>query len=258
MDDDDDDYITEKPPKTIEKVAAELALDEPHLRVFSQALSNILNTEIAETTFAQIVDGLPLADVAFSIRGRRDTKYDPVFKHTQLCPGAVERARAFREEFDPARLAVEEEVGNVDLRGLPRPLSVGTADPFPQTLRRYGTVPVRSRAFRVPFIELVAVAVHEIATLLFKAGSRYHKDEERVGERPRGKGLERLGIATPPPFPTPFTLPWYAEPDQYPDGVAALPGYWAEDRIFGGVVLFQRDSRESPVCRLVAGTGSPW
>lgn len=32
----------------------------------------------------------------------------------------------------------------------------------------------------------------------------------------------------------------YSCPEQYPEGAADLPGYWAEDRIFGGVVLFGR------------------
>jgi hypothetical protein len=27
---------------------------------------------------------------------------------------------------------------------------------------------------------------------------------------------------------------------QYPDGLADVAGYWAEDQIFGGVVLFDR------------------
>lgn len=39
---------------------------------------------------------------------------------------------------------------------------------------------------------------------------------------------------------TPFSVFNYADPDQYPDGIADVVGYWAEDRIFGGVVLFGR------------------
>lgn len=32
----------------------------------------------------------------------------------------------------------------------------------------------------------------------------------------------------------------YMDYDQYPNGLADIAGYWAEDRIFGGVVLFDR------------------
>jgi hypothetical protein len=106
------DYATARPPSAVNKVRAELVLDEPHLAVFDRALSNVLATEIAEETFAQIVDGLPLARVAFSIRSRRDTIYDPVFKHEELCDGVLDKTRSFREDFVPAKLELEDHVGN--------------------------------------------------------------------------------------------------------------------------------------------------
>ena len=44
-------------------------LDGPHQQAVRLAISNILNTEIAETTYAQIVDGLPLIDVVRDVYG---------------------------------------------------------------------------------------------------------------------------------------------------------------------------------------------
>lgn len=41
-------------------------------------------------------------------------------------------------------------------------------------------------------------------------------------------------------FSTPFCLLRYSKAEQYPEGAADMVGYWAEDRIFGGVVLFGR------------------
>ncbi len=32
----------------------------------------------------------------------------------------------------------------------------------------------------------------------------------------------------------------YADSEQYPFGAADMAGYWLEDRVFGGVVLFDR------------------
>lgn len=46
--------------------------------------------------------------------------------------------------------------------------------------------------------------------------------------------------------PTWFIHPWYTAYDQYPDGVADGVSYWAEDRILGGVVLFDRRPPEAP------------
>lgn len=42
------------------------------------------------------------------------------------------------------------------------------------------------------------------------------------------------------PLPTLFHHPWYEDYRQYPRGIADMVGYWAESRIFGGVVLFDR------------------
>jgi hypothetical protein len=37
-----------------------------------------------------------------------------------------------------------------------------------------------------------------------------------------------------------FFHDWYLSHDRYPNGVADMVGYWAESRILGGVVLFDR------------------
>jgi hypothetical protein len=50
--------------------------------------------------------------------------------------------------------------------------------------------------------------------------------------------------------PNPFCHPEDVMADQYPDGDADVVGYWAENRIFGGVVLLDRsdswDDRRNP------------
>jgi hypothetical protein len=38
-------------------------LDEPHRVAVTRAITNLLSTEIVEITFAQIGDGLPLAEI---------------------------------------------------------------------------------------------------------------------------------------------------------------------------------------------------
>lgn len=43
-----------------------------------------------------------------------------------------------------------------------------------------------------------------------------------------------------PPYPTLFTHTSFTAFEQYPVGVADMVGYWAEDRILGGVALFDR------------------
>jgi hypothetical protein len=47
-------------------------------------------------------------------------------------------------------------------------------------------------------------------------------------------------LVPPPPWNILFSHPYYVAQSQYPDSLADVVGYWAEDRIFGGVVLFDR------------------
>ena len=51
-----------------ERVTMEGRLTLGHNRVFVRALNNVLATELAVFTFAQIIDGLPTADVGFDRR----------------------------------------------------------------------------------------------------------------------------------------------------------------------------------------------
>ena len=62
-------------------------------------------------------------------------------------------------------------------------------------------------------------------------------------------------IRRPGPWPTLFTHPQYFNHLQYPDGLADSVGYWAEDQIFGGVVLFDRSQPwNTPVADALAST----
>ncbi len=69
-----------------------------------------------------------------------------------------------------------------------------------------------------------------------------HKDDTLGRWRP-AEERKRLYPAT---FPTTlFCHPWYRDYDQYPEGIADSVGYWAEGRILGGVVLFDRRDPDS-------------
>jgi hypothetical protein len=83
------------------------SLNKQHRDIFVRALSNVLSTEIAELTFAQIIDGLPLSDVADDTydNGASLSHIHPLYtKHTQLCPGVLETTQKFRADFDPNTL----------------------------------------------------------------------------------------------------------------------------------------------------------
>jgi len=76
-------------------------LDRAHRDLLDSAIRNVLATERALETFAQIADGLPLSSVARDGYARRAPYADhpAVVRHTSLCPGATEAALDFLSEF---------------------------------------------------------------------------------------------------------------------------------------------------------------
>lgn len=187
-----------------------------HYAMFSGAISNVLSTEIALFTYAQIIDGLPTDEVAYDRRSPGLHGDHPIEHHVDLCPGALERAREFRQSFDPAILSFD-----------------------PKLLKSYRRAAVGSKEFNTRLIELVAAAIHEIAVILFQLDLRLHQGD--VDAIVQWKEDDE-DVA---PRATIFNHPYYLDDDVYPDGVADVVGYWAEDRILGGVAVFDRRAEET-------------
>jgi hypothetical protein len=95
-------------------------------------------------------------------------------------------------------------------------------------------------------IELVAVAVHQIAALLFELDTSVHKDDGITDWAPPKSETLYWKWHPDGPHPTLFHHRWYLDYAQYPRRVADVVGYWAEGRILGGVVLFDRRHPDTP------------
>ncbi|KAK4147302.1 uncharacterized protein C8A04DRAFT_34038 [Dichotomopilus funicola] len=155
-------------------------LDGEYQRLLVRAINRLLSTELAEFTFAQILDGLPTGEVAYDSLAIPYGDHPIGTVHDELCPGMVDKL-----------------------------------------ILAYRASSPNSSDFQTRLVELVAVAVHQIAALLFELDSSLHKDD---------------GVTDWVP---PKSDEYY---QQYPRGIADMVGYWAESRIFGGVVLFYRRS----------------
>jgi hypothetical protein len=92
-------------------------------------------------------------------------------------------------------------------------------------------------------IELVAVTCHQIAVFLFETEGEKHKVAYNawISEQKqlRDAGSEKYRFASVEPSVV-FYHRGYREYKQYPHGVSDMVGYWAEAKIFGRVVLFDR------------------
>lgn len=95
------------------------------------------------------------------------------------------------------------------------------------------------------------IACHDIAVYLYQLDDGVHKHAEwtdwraeKLASLPEdAPGRERAKCGPP----TPFYANWYMNSDKYHNGLADVVGYWAELRIFGGVVLFDRGVTEDEV-----------
>lgn len=94
-----------------QKLSIEI-LTGQHRDVFTRAVENVLSTEIAQITYAQIADGLPLSSIEKDTYAFGALTYDhPLHtNHTDLCPEALEKTRQLYAEFDPNTLCIDHKV----------------------------------------------------------------------------------------------------------------------------------------------------
>ncbi|KAK4033627.1 hypothetical protein C8A01DRAFT_19463, partial [Parachaetomium inaequale] len=191
-------------------------------RLAARPRRNVLGPDLALETYSQIIDGLPLASVAFDKYGQRCPRPHPIARHTSLCPGSLETAHEFLSVF-----------------------SIDTLDSMPRLLlRAYQSARPGNRSFRRRLIELVAVAVHKVAVFLFNQGHRLHDREIKDPAYTIDAVTSWQPSLNRPGFnrtrPCLFMHFCYDAVGQYPGGVANAVGYWAENRVLGGVVMFDR------------------
>ncbi|AEO58342.1 hypothetical protein MYCTH_80161 [Thermothelomyces thermophilus ATCC 42464] len=193
-------------------------LPQRHRDVFERALRRVLSTELAQVTYAQIIDGFPLVEVAGDMAGWGIDREHPVFRdnHDKLCPGAWERMAEFHSSFSIDVLSMDEKL-----------------------LHSYVTAAIGSLAFKMRLLEMVAVAVHQLAVMLHKLGDLGVHDEWKTW-KPPNRYIGPDYCPDPEPFATLFFHFDFTGHEHYPEGIADMVGYWAENRILGGVVLFDR------------------
>ncbi|KAI2464995.1 hypothetical protein F4781DRAFT_435815 [Annulohypoxylon bovei var. microspora] len=193
-------------------------LDSRHSDLFVRGLSRVMSTDLAKLTYAQIIDGLPLVDTvnenSFGCLPNDHPLYD---MHDNLCDGILERTEEMRANFDPRVLKFDSRL-----------------------IFSYQSASPGSKVFRMRLIEMIAIAVHQIAAILFKLDTSLHKDDGITEWVPPKEDTFFWEFFPNGPHPTLFNHSCYTDHEQYPDGVADIVGYWAESRILGGVVLFDR------------------
>lgn len=229
-------------------------LEGEHLQTLRQALTNCLATSVAEYTYAQILDGRPTALVYC---GEHHIEDDwPMRQHEEICPGFLDKAKAFRSDFDVLSLEFEAKVITTPSNTTSR-LHIQCIDIVIQTLQAYQDAKYHTVAWKLRLIELVAVACHDIAVLLYEMDEGAHKHTEHKAWLKEQKKKHPNKRSTARKLLPPASLFWHGafrSHRRYPNGLAELAGYWAENQIFGGVVLFDRGESGEEVSLLLLVT----
>lgn len=104
------------------------------------------------------------------------------------------------------------------------------------------------RLFNYRLIELVSRAAHAIAAQIFTLDEKFHPQSEidstTAAQREpltlTSNQGETAQVKQAPPPKTLFFHTNYQDYHQYPNGIADIAAFWAEDRIFGGIFVFDR------------------
>lgn len=107
-----------------------------------------------------------------------------------------------------------------------------------QLLRDFQGARPGTKEHILALIELLARSCHEIAARIFQLDEGVHKHALYEAWRDaQDEDLLKPGCKRPP---CTFSNTEYQFYEQYPNGIADVAGYWAESKIFGGVVVFDR------------------
>ncbi|POR36286.1 Uncharacterized protein TPAR_03530, partial [Tolypocladium paradoxum] len=202
--------------KSSADIASINILDAPHHRTFERALMRILETDLAEETYAEILDGMPTAATWRDFHRNYDTH--PAHDHHELCSGAHDRAREFRAGFEATSLQ------------------------FPLfTILAFQEAEPGSKEFNLRLLELLAVSCHQIAVYLCEINGTTSHHAQHIAWRDEPREIHWYDAYRPL---VAFSHGAYNAVEQYSHGIADVAGYWAEAKIFGGVIVFDRGETE--------------
>jgi len=184
------------------------SLSEDRHAIFNRTLRSFLSTELAKLTIAQIIDGLPM----------HDNKYlhplsTQMYRNQCPSPEAMEKAAHQLQEYFNTDVQIDAKLAKAyQVAILP---SAKTSEEQQE-----------SQEFYMRLLEMLAVACHDFAADVY--------NRNQPGLRAQERDAELLD------YPTYFIHEDYGFYLQYPKGKADMVGYWAESKLFGGVVLFDR------------------
>ncbi|KAK2811855.1 hypothetical protein FQN50_001893 [Emmonsiellopsis sp. PD_5] len=183
-------------------------IDQERWGILKNVLSTVMRSDTVKNVLAQVIDGLPTAATyELTITHRFDllSRSEP-----------SEQARLLSQQFCDSL----EMLDNLMLNS--------------KAAQLYQDSQLFSSAFSMHLLELVAMAVHDMAGNLYAA---FHPEGEPCSAEAATQPFRPKDLIS-------LSTMCYATPGRYPRGFLDVVGYWAETHIFGGVVVFDRGPEE--------------
>ncbi|KAK2811475.1 hypothetical protein FQN50_002098 [Emmonsiellopsis sp. PD_5] len=175
-------------------------IDQERAEILKRVLTSILRRDSVKTVFAQVIDGIPIASAYESTLTAR----------TELT-----------SRTEPSQRSVSLSGQFCESEGI-----LDTLELNPTVAQLYQDSPLMSSSFNMHLLELVAIAVHDLAGNLYL---KFHP----------GGATQVLEPNDDPYFKREYislSTMFYCDPSRFPRAFLDVVGYWAEVQIFGGVV----------------------
>ena len=219
---------------------ADLAnLSTDKFQQLESTLASILASPAAQDTYAQLIDGRPTWQSYV-----RDPGFPDEFIIVSDHPNSSDEAK---QQYEEIRAGLTLHAIKVDINvQLPRNL-VETLVRMLTTLQlvqNYQNAPLNTREHDLRLLEVTAVSINALAGIIYLA---YHPETELKPPKPSIDQDFNYSFHHSKRRHVDFYHTAYEAYERYPFGLLNVVGYWAEDKLFGGVLLFDRGESGSEV-----------
>ena len=214
-------------------------LSSDKFQQLESTLAFILASPAAQDTYAQLIDGKPTW---------QSYANNPGF------PNEVTIVSDHPNPSDEALQQYEEIRAGLTLHAIKMDINVQLphkmVDALVQILTRlqlvqkYQNAPLNTREHDLRLLEITAASINALAGVIYLA---FRPETELKPPKPSVNKVFDYSFARPIKRHVDFYHTSYEKYERYPFGLLNVVGYWAEDKLFGGVLLFDRGESGSEV-----------
>lgn len=208
---------------------ANLSIDK--FQQLESTLASILASPAAQDAYAQLIDGTPTWQSYVNDSGLAN-EVTIVSDHPNPSDEAI-------QQYEEIRAGLTLHAVKMDINVQPRDMVETLMKMLTrsQLVQKYQNAPLDTREHDLRLLEITAASVNALAGIIYLA---FHPDTELKPPKPSiDEGFDYSFHHSDEQHVN-FSLTHYKDYERYPFGLLNVVGFWAEDKLFGGVLLFDR------------------